>query len=342
VPTTDTTTTSLAGLPNGARADTVATGLDAPWDVAVAPDGRLWVSERDTGQVEVIGTDGTTQVAARLPAVPAGEGGLLGLAVSPTFATDGELYAYFTAGTDNRVVRFRPGGDIRAVLTGIPKAAIHNGGRIAFGPDGKLYVGTGDAGESDQAQDPQSLAGKILRLEPDGSVPADNPTAGSPVYSLGHRNVQGLAWDEQGRLWATEFGPDRDDELNLILAGGNYGWPEVTGRNGAGRFEDPTVVLQPGDASPSGLTLVRGPAAGAWNGDLMFGALRGQRVWRAEPAADGRTARAEDLLTGSLGRVRTVVAAPDGTLLVVSNNTDGRGSPRPGDDRIVRITPPPS
>jgi glucose/arabinose dehydrogenase len=216
------------------------------------------------------------------------------------------------------------------LLAGIPSAAIHNGGRIAFGPDGMLYAGTGDAADGANAQDPASLGGKVLRLRPDGGVPDDNPFPGSPVWSLGHRNVQGLAWDAEGRLFATEFGQNRVDEVNLIERGGNYGWPEVEGTGGGGRFRDPLVTWPVSEASPSGAAIARGT--------IFIGALRGEALLRA--ALDGARARKRaPLLRGRHGRIRTVARAPDGSLWIATSNRDGRGSPRDGDDRIVRVRP---
>jgi glucose/arabinose dehydrogenase len=258
----------------------------------------------------------------------AGEGGLLGLAVSPDYDRDRLVYAYFTSDTDNRIVRFRLGGRVRTVLTGIAAAGIHNGGRIAFGPDGKLYAGVGDAANTSSAQDRSALNGKILRMDQDGGVPAGNPFDGSLVYSWGHRNVQGLAWDRRGRLWASEFGQNARDEVNLIRAGRNYGWPEVEGVGGGGQFTDPLVTWSTSEASPSGAAII--------GSTLYVAALRGECVWRIplDGASAGRPTR---ILAGRYGRIRTVVAAPDGTLWVATSNGDGRGTPRDGDDRIVAI-----
>jgi glucose/arabinose dehydrogenase len=206
----------------------IATGLQVPWGVAFLPDGSALVSERTTGRiVRVPAGGGAAQPVMQVPGVDtnAGEGGLLGLAVSPAYARDQLVYAYFTSAQDNRIVRFTPGAQPQPILTGLDRNAIHDGGRIAFGPDGMLYVGTGDAGNGPVAQDPESLNGKILRLRPDGGIPDDNPFRGSPVWSVGHRNVQGLAWDRAGRLWEAELGQDRVDEVNLIRPGRNYGWP---------------------------------------------------------------------------------------------------------------------
>jgi glucose/arabinose dehydrogenase len=218
------------------------------------------------------------------------------------------------------------------VLTGLRRGTIHNGGRIAFGPDGKLYAGVGETGDTALAQNRRSLNGKILRMDPDGSVPSGNPFPGSLVWSYGHRNVQGLAWDRRGRLWATEFGQNEFDEVNLIRRGGNYGWPEVEGRGSTagGRFINPKVTWATSEASPSGAAIA---------GRTMYiGALQGDAVLRVR--LNGTRARkAAPLLQGSYGRIRTVVRAPDGSLWATTSNRDGRGSPRGGDDRIVRLRP---
>jgi glucose/arabinose dehydrogenase len=315
----------------GAR--TIATGLSVPWGVAFLPGGDALVSERTTGRILRSSPNGRRRrVVMRVPGVDtdSGEGGLLGLAVSPNYATDRWVYAYFTSPGDNRIVRFRLGGGLHPVLTGLRRGLIHNGGRIAFGPDGRLYAGVGETGDSALAQNPRSLNGKILRMNPDGSAPSDNPFPGSLVWSYGHRNVEGLAWDRSGRLWATEFGENEFDEVNLIRKGRNYGWPEVEGRGptDGGRFTNPKVTWPTSEASPSGTAIV---------GRTMYiGALRGEDVLRV--GLSGSTARKlSPLLRGRYGRIRTVARAPDGSLWVTTSNRDGRGSPRRGDDRIVRI-----
>jgi glucose/arabinose dehydrogenase len=258
------------------------------------------------------------------------EGGLLGLAVDP--AAPSSLYVYATMGTENHILRttYTDGvlGAFEPVLTGIPASNRHDGGRLAFGPDGMLYASTGDAGESGNAQDLDVLAGKVLRLTPDGSVPPDNPFGGSLVYSYGHRNVEGLAFDADGRLWASEFGDDTADELNLIQPGANYGWPVVEGIAGDDRFTDPLLEWSPSEASPSGVAYVADT--------LFLASLRGQRLWQV-PVSDGSVGEPAAYLT-EYGRLRDAVAAPDGTLWVLTNNTDGRTEPRPGDDRILRVT----
>ncbi|HET6920430.1 MAG TPA: PQQ-dependent sugar dehydrogenase, partial [Jiangellaceae bacterium] len=225
-----------------AEFEDVATDFDVPWGLAFLPDGSALLSERDSARIlRVSETGRVTEVGTVAGVVSGGEGGLLGIAVAADSAD--MLYAYFTAAEDNRIVRmpYLNGtlGDAEVIIDGIPRAGNHNGGRITFGPDGMLYVGTGDASESMRAQDLESLGGKILRLNPDGTVPADNPFDDSPVFSYGHRNVQGLAFDDDGNLWASEFGQNTWDELNLIQAGENYGWPLVEGIGNDDRFVDP-------------------------------------------------------------------------------------------------------
>ncbi|HEX7300611.1 MAG TPA: PQQ-dependent sugar dehydrogenase [Solirubrobacteraceae bacterium] len=312
---------------------TVASGLEVPWGVALLPDGSALVSERPTGRiVRVPRNGGRAQTVMRVPGVVAdGEGGLLGLAISPHYIADKLVYAYLTTASDNRIVRFRLGGRVRPILTGLQKASIHDGGRIAFGPDGMLYAGVGDAGNPANAQNRSSRNGKILRIAPNGSIPRGNPFPGSPVWSLGHRNVQGLAWDGAKRLWATEFGQNTWDEVNLIRKGRNYGWPVVEGKGGTqgGRFTNPLVTWRTDQASPSGVAV--------FGSNLFVGALRGERLWRI-PIRGTSLGRPQSLLRGRFGRLRTVVAVR-GSLWVTTSNRDGRGSPRSGDDRILRVRP---
>jgi len=324
-------------IPEG-EPTTLWTGLDAPWSV-VRGDGIVLVSERDSGRVLVLLTRGGVREAGRVPGVAhGGEGGLLGLALlEPEGPGPRWLYAFHTAEDGNRIVRMplvdgRDGvvlGETEPLLAGIPRAGNHNGGRIAFGPDGMLYATAGDAGSPDRAQDRDSLAGKILRMTPEGGVPADNPFPGSLVYSVGHRNPQGLAWDDAGRLWSSEFGQNRWDELNLIAAGGNYGWPVVEGEARDGRYIDPVAQWSTDEASPSGLAWV--------SGTLFLAALRGERLWAVQ--VDAETGRAETaaFYTGEHGRIRDVVPGPDGTLWFVTSNTDGRGDPGADDDRLLSV-----
>ncbi|WP_420178355.1 PQQ-dependent sugar dehydrogenase [Paenarthrobacter sp. TA1.8] len=296
-------------------------GLQLPWSVVFLPNGTAVVSERDSAQVKSIRNGEATTIGEVSGVDPGGEGGLLGLALSPDFATDRWLYAYFTSPSDNRIARMKltedSGGQLalgeaEVIFSGMSKASTHNGGRIRFGPDGFLYVGTGDSQRREQPQDTNALGGKILRLTAEGRPAPGNPFGDNPVYSYGHRNVQGLAWDSDGRLWASEFGPDVDDELNLITPGGNYGWPTVTGAPGRSGLIDAKVVWpSTSDASPSGLEIVDGIA--------YTGALRGQRLW-AVPLEGENAGTPVAYFTGQYGRLRDVARAPDGTLWVISNN----------------------
>lgn len=319
--------------------ETLTTGLEVPWGIAFLPDGTALVTERNSGRVLAVkasarGTatgaapkTGVTEFARIGGVAASGEGGLLGIAVSPRYAQDGWIYVYYTAAADNRVVRLRAGGSAEPILTGIRKAGVHNGGRIAFGPDGMLYIGTGDAGDRDAAQDRTTLGGKILRITPDGAPAPGNPFPNSPVYSYGHRNVQGLAWDAAGQLYATEFGQNRYDELNRISAGANYGWPVVEGASDNPDYVPPVATWTTSDASPSGLAIL---------GDKAYVAcLRGAKLYRI--GLDGQGG--QQLLSGQYGRLRAVTVAPDATLWVSTSNRDGRGSPADGDDRILRLLP---
>ena len=317
------------------RPDVVATGMQIPWGMAFLPDGTALVGERGTARLYRLRPGAAPVLAGTVPGVvPSGEAGLLGLAVSPTYAQDGLVYAYLTASADNRIVRFRLDSisSVQVVRSGIPKASVHDGGRIAFGPDGLLYAGTGDAGNTANAQNLNTPAGKILRMNPDGSVPAGNPFAGSVVYSLGHRNVQGLAWDAQGRLYATEFGQNTLDEVNQIVAGGNYGWPTCEGTCTDPRFRNPLVTWSTAEASPSGAAFA--------NNTLFVAALRGTRLWLVPlNSTGGLGGTPTSQLQGAYGRLRTVAIGPDGYLWIATSNRDGRGTPIATDDRVVRFPP---
>ncbi len=310
--------------------------LEVPWGLDFLPDGAAVVTERDSGRVLHVTPDGTlSRLGAITESVPQGEAGLLGVAVSPDFATDRSVFFYVTTGSDNQVVRANLDGlsldEPEMIFGGIPQGFIHDGGRLAFGPDGFLYVATGETGNPEFAQDPDNLGGKILRITTDGNPAPGNPEPDSPVWSMGHRNVQGLAWDKQDRLWASEFGDSTWDELNLIEKGGNYGWPEVEGSGGNPEFIDPQLVWPVEEASPSGL---------AWaDGHLWMAGLRGQRLWRIDVSRAGKASEPTEFFTEDWGRLRTVATAPDGNLWVTTSNKDGRGNPTLADDRIVVIQP---
>jgi len=313
--------------------DTVAANLVAPWGIDFLPDGTALVTERDTTRILAV-RDGSTREVAQLDrAAPEGEAGVLGLAVSPNFAQDSLVYVYFTSPTDNRVVRMeydgRRLGPPEVVLDGIPKGFVHDGGRLEFGPDGNLFVSTGETGEEELAQDRSSLAGKILRITPDGEPAPGNPIPGSAVWTLGHRNVQGLAFDDAGRLWASEFGSDAWDELNRIEKARNYGWPLVEGRGDLEEYRDPFAQWRTSEASPSGLAYL--------DGALWMASLRGQRLWRVPVNEDGSIDQPQDFFVGDYGRLRTVVVSPDGNLWLSTSNRDGRGDPAPRDDRILVV-----
>jgi glucose/arabinose dehydrogenase len=323
-PTMPTTPTTPSGSPV-----VLATGLQIPWSVAFYGATPL-ISERGTARILALSANGTPSPIATIAGVRgSGEGGLLGIAVRDNF-----LYAYFTAGSENRIERYPLTGSgtatrlgaAQTLLTGIPAGGNHNGGRLAFGPDGMLYASTGDAGTTSRSQDLNSLGGKILRLTPDGRVPADNPFIGSYVYSYGHRNVQGLAWAADGSMYASEFGQNTWDELNQIKAGGNYGWPDVEGKAGNSKYTDPLQQWATSDASPSGIAIS--------GGAVYIANLRGERLRKVPLSATGAST---DFYTKQYGRLRDVVAAPDGRLYVLTNNTDGRGTPQAGDDRLLSV-----
>lgn len=314
----------------------VATGLQIPWGIAFLPDGDMLVTERP-GRVVRIGSDRKTYPVDGVR--HAGEGGLLGIALHPDFASNNRVYLYMTTaegGLQNKIERYTFANDQltyeRDILAGIPAANNHDGGRIAFGPDGKLYATTGDAQNEPLSQDTQSLAGKILRVNDDGSVPSDNPF-GNAVWSYGHRNPQGLAWDDSGQLWATEHGRSGAgsgyDEVNRIAKGGNYGWPEVQGDETRDGMIPPVIH--------SGASSTWAPASLAFlNGALFFGGLRGETLY--EVNAEGAPVL-RPYLQNMYGRIREVTVGPDGFLYFTTSNRDGRGRVKEGDDRIVRADP---
>jgi len=310
--------------------DTVATGLNVPWGIAFLADGSALVSQRDAASIVRISTSGDVDELGRVRGLTTGvEAGLMGIAVDPD--DEGVLYAFVTTDRDNRVVRMSlDGGTLgrpEPILTGIAVGGRHHGGRLLFAPDGHLFVATGDAGNGALAQDRSSLNGKILRITRDGGAADGNPFD-NRVWSYGHRNVEGLALDADGRLWASEFGEKRADELNLIEAGGNYGWPQVEGTGGGEGHIDPQATWPTSEASPAGLGITRSTA--------FLGALQGQCVW-AVPLDGERAGEPRRFVEGH-GRIRNAVPAPDGSLWVTTSNTDGRRTPKRGDDRILRVT----
>ncbi len=318
---------------------TVTEGLKTPWGLAPLPEGGLLVSSRDEGTITRVDekTGKKTELGAVPGVAPGGEGGLMGLALSPSYASDHMVYAYFTSDSDNRIVRMlydadKPAGEQLGapdtVFRGIPKGTNHNGGRIAFGPDKMLYVGTGETYVTELAQDKKSTGGKVLRLTPEGEPAPGNPF-GSPVYSYGHRNVQGLAWDSKQRLFASEFGQDTWDELNHIVPGGNYGWPDVEGRSDDSKYRNPVDQWSTDEASPSGIAYAQG--------SVWMAGLRGKRLWRIPLDGTKESARPQAFLEGDHGRLRTVVAAGGGKLWLVTSETDGRGTPGKGDDKILEL-----
>ena len=305
-----------------------------PWGIAFLASGDALVSERDTARIRKVTSRGKVTTLGEVRGVegPPGdaEGGLLGIAVAPN--DEETLFAFMSTPEEDRIVRLSLAagklGKPTPVLTGIRNGVRHHGGRLLFGPDGLLYVSTGDAAESDLAQDRNSLNGKILRIRPDGSAAPGNPY-GNRTWSYGHRNIEGLALDAQGRLWATEFGEQQSDELNLISKGKNYGWPIVEGRSSSGRLVSPKVTWSPTDTcSPAGVAITRSTA--------FVGALRGECLF-AVPLQGEKTGEPHAYFARDFGRIRNVVVAPDGSLWMTTSNTDGRGDAGRDDDKIISV-----
>lgn len=330
-----TSTPTSTGAPKPKIADTVAEKLNVPWGLIFLSNGDALVSERDSAQLVRISAKGKKTTLGEVAGVEGssglGEGGLLGIATAP--GDEETLFIYYTSSSDNRVARVSlAGGKVgkpKAVLTGIPTSTHHHGGRLLFDADGMLLVSTGDAEQSALAQDRNALAGKILRIRPDGRAAPGNPY-GNRTWSYGHRNIEGLAFDADGRLWATEFGNKAADELNLITKGGNYGWPVVEGTSDNKAFVNPKATWEPtSSCSPAGLAITRSTA--------FTGALQGHCLF-AVPLDGKKAGKAKAYFTDEFGRIRNVVVAPDGSLWITTSNTDGRTDPGPNDDKILRVS----
>jgi glucose/arabinose dehydrogenase len=342
--------------------ETIASSLQVPWAIAFASDGRIFFTERN-GSLRVIENETlVSEPVGRLEVANEGEAGLLGLALDPDFENNHYVYVYYTYSENsnlyNRISRFveeaNKISEEQVLLDKIPGASIHDGGRIKFGPDGKLYATTGDAGSSSSSQDLNSLAGKILRLNSDGTIPEDNPFEGSPVYSYGHRNPQGLDWDpETGKPVATEHGPTGEqllfahDEINVIEPGGNYGWPIVLGKSDNPDYVDP--ILDTGDViwAPSGASFYSADEFPEWQNRFFVSTLREESMkvlnLNLTTAVEANNydravvASIDSLFEGTYGRLRDVQQGPDGHLYILTSNQDGRGSPTSEDDRILRL-----
>ncbi|MCO8272040.1 PQQ-dependent sugar dehydrogenase [Actinoplanes sp. TRM 88003] len=315
----------------------LAKDLDVPWGMAFLPDGSGLVTERDTGRILKVGPESdaegltVTQVHRLTESKASGDGGLLGIAVSPKYETDKTVYVYYSTATDNRVAKLTLGGKVQPILTGIPRSLDFNGGALAFGPDGFLYAGTGDGTpKSTQAQNPKSLGGKILRMTVAGKPAPGNPVGTSLVWSSGHRNVQGLAWDKTKRMYASESGQTKSGELNVIAKGKNYGWPKADGAGSDAKLTNPVFSWPAAESGCSGVAVLEQTVANA--------CLLGQRVYLLTVTGNGTVlGTPQAALTGEYGRLRSLAAAPDGSLWAGTSNQEDDGDPGPDDDRIIRL-----
>ena len=330
------------------QVEIVAENLEVPWGIAFAPDGRIFVTER-VGNLRVIENGILNPEPIKILDVSGFEGGLLGIALDPNFEENHHIYLYYTyndfLSTYNKLSRFTESNnqlsDELILLDKIAGGAIHDGGRIKFGPDGMLYVTTGEAGIPDRAQDLNSLGGKILRINPDGTIPDDNPFENSPVYSYGHRNPQGLDWDPiTGKLVISEHGQSAHDEVNVIEPGKNYGWPKVVGDETDPRYTNP--ILHTGDETwaPSGASFYNSDNIPEWENKYFIATLRGNHLRMLDlDIENNEVISSEALFQGGFGRLRDASVGPDGNLYILTSNRDGRGLPEPNDDRILRIIP---
>ncbi|MBB2942110.1 glucose/arabinose dehydrogenase [Actinoplanes lutulentus] len=314
----------------------LAKDLEVPWGIAFLPDGSAVVTERDTARVLKVGPESDAEGLKvseldRLDEVRAsGDGGLLGIAVSPDYDTDKTLYVYYSTDRDNRVGKLA-GGKLQPILTGIPRSPDQNGGALAFGPDGFLYVGTGDGTPTGTlAQNPKSLGGKILRITTAGKPATGNPVKNSTVWSSGHRNVQGLAWDGDGRLFATDTTQPLTSELNVVAKGGNYGWPKADGDSTDTKLRNPMVFWPSTESACGGVAAVDSLVATT--------CLVGERLYLLSVTANGTVlGTPQELLSEEYGRLRALVAAPDGSLWLSTSNQEDGGEPGPEDDRLIRL-----
>jgi len=328
--------------------ETVAENLEVPWSIAFTPDGRIFVTER-VGKLRVIEDGMLNPQPIKTLDTGRGEGGLLGIALDPNFAQNHYLYLYYTyselLSTYNKVVRYTESdnklSDELILIDKIPGAAFHDGGRIKFGPDDKLYITTGDAGNTNLAQDLNSLAGKILRINRDGSIPTDNPFPNSPVFSYGHRNPQGLDWHPISKiLVSSEHGSSAHDEINIVKARKNYGWPMITGDEEGPEFVNP--ILHTGDETwaPSGAAFYNSDEISGWKDKFFVATLRGNHLRMLDLDLEkNEVVSSEALFSNSFGRLRDASMGPDGNLYLLTSNQDGRGSPAENDDRILRVVP---
>ena len=342
---------------DGFKLEVVATGLDTPWSIAFVPDGRMFVAERK-GTIRVV-KNGTLQdepLAIVQDAVETGEGGLMGMVLHPDFEENHWIYVAFTHRQGNgygvRVERYRESatglGDKTVIIDGIEGGRVHDGTELGFGPDGKLYITTGEVGRKQLAQVMSSLNGKTLRLNDDGSVPDDNPFVGKPgvrpeIWTYGHRNAQGMDWQPgTGLMFQAEHGPSGfdapggGDEVNIVERGKDYGWPTIHHIMTREGMESPLLEYTPAIA-PSGAAFSRGDRVPEIKNDLFVACLRGRGLLRVQ--LDGRTVTGTERLFQDLGRCREVISGPDGYLYFTTSNNDGRGRPAPDDDRIFRIVP---